>query len=177
MIAATQSLLAEHGIEGTTVDAVAKRSGVAKTTIYRHFQTGNELLVYVLACQIEPIEAPNTGTFEQDLLAMLTTMSRMLDDPALARMVLDMTSAATRDPELAAVKDAMIAERHRSLEEIVLRAMDRGDIPPVRVEEAVRFIEGPFAGRLMMNVGPMTPEELRRLARRLVEGLRADPKT
>lgn len=37
VMATTYELLAEEGLAGVTVDAIARRSGVAKTTIYRHW--------------------------------------------------------------------------------------------------------------------------------------------
>ncbi|MEM7276133.1 MAG: TetR/AcrR family transcriptional regulator, partial [Actinomycetota bacterium] len=144
VIEATQTLVAEHGMDGATVDAIAKRSGVAKTTIYRHFRTGNELLVHALDCQVERIPAPDTGSLEGDLVAMFTMLSHIAGDPGMRQMVLDMLSAASKDPDLAAVQEAMVAERKRPLEEIVLRAVDRGEIPPIPIDDAVIFIEGPF---------------------------------
>ena len=36
VMATTYELLSEGGLASVTVDAVARRSGVAKTTIYRH---------------------------------------------------------------------------------------------------------------------------------------------
>lgn len=45
VIAATLDLLAERGITATTIEAVAERSGVAKTTIYRQWDRQPELVL------------------------------------------------------------------------------------------------------------------------------------
>lgn len=37
LIAATMSLLAEHGMAGTTMTAIAERAGVSRPTLYKHF--------------------------------------------------------------------------------------------------------------------------------------------
>ena len=42
---ATADLVAEVGVERTTIDEIANRSGVAKTTIYRHFASKEVLVV------------------------------------------------------------------------------------------------------------------------------------
>ena len=45
MLDATAELVAEVGVERTTIDEIANRSGVAKTTIYRHFASKQVLVV------------------------------------------------------------------------------------------------------------------------------------
>src|SRR5919198_1676494 len=45
VMATTYELLSEEGLAGVTVDAVARRSGVAKTTIYRHWPSREALLL------------------------------------------------------------------------------------------------------------------------------------
>ena len=45
MLRAALEVVLEIGVPGFTIDEVARRSGVAKTTIYRHFDSRNDLLV------------------------------------------------------------------------------------------------------------------------------------
>ncbi|MEM9654645.1 MAG: TetR/AcrR family transcriptional regulator [Actinomycetota bacterium] len=170
----TQALLAEGGIDAFTIDAVAKRSGVAKTTLYRHWGSGNELLVHSLDCQVEQIPAPDKGSLEADLIEMFTVMATIMNDPGTRQLILEMMGAAAKDPDLAAVKNAMVAERHRPLEDIVLRAVDRGEIPPVNLEHATLFIEGPFMARVMMGRGLIDIEEIPSIIRMIIRGLGGD---
>lgn len=174
-IAATQELIAEAGISGFRMDAVAKRSGVAKTTLYRHWDSGNELLVHSLDCQVERIPTPDCGSLEADLIEMFTVMARIMNDPGVRQVVLEMTSAAAKDPELAAVKNAMVAERHRPLEEILMRAVDRGEIPPVDLDQATLFTEGPFMARLMMRNQEVDTDDIPIMVRMIVRGLGGSP--
>lgn len=173
-IDATQELIAEGGIGCFTMDAVAKRSGVAKTTLYRHWDSGNELLVHSLDCQVERIPTPDKGSLEEDLIEMFTMLAMIMSDPSTRQLIHEMMSAAAKDPELAAVKDAMVAERKRPLEEIVMRAVDRGEIPPIDIEEAAMFIEGPFMARTIMTNQPMGEEDIPRTVKMIVRGLGAD---
>lgn len=169
-IAATQELLADGGIPAFTIDAVAKRSGVAKTTIYRHWPSANELLVHSLDCQIERIPAPDTGSLVGDLTELYTTMVSIMNTSD-RQLILEMMAAAAKDPDLEAVKNAMLAERHRPLEDIVLRAVDRGEIPPVGLDQAVLFIEGPFMARVMSSGDPIDLDEVPPMIQLVVRGL------
>lgn len=156
---AAQSLVAECGMDGFTIDAVAKRSGVAKTTIYRHWNSANELLVHALDCQIEHIPAPDTSTLRGDLLQLFSMMRTILNTPGTRQMFLDMGSAAARDSELETVKKAMVDERTRPIREIVRRAIERGEIPEIDLEVATVLVEGPFIARMFMSSEPVEPWE------------------
>ena len=48
LLAAATEILIETGPSSVTVDAVAERSGVAKSTLYRHWESRSALLVDVL---------------------------------------------------------------------------------------------------------------------------------
>ncbi|MGH1489424.1 MAG: TetR/AcrR family transcriptional regulator [Acidimicrobiales bacterium] len=156
---AAQKLLAEDGIDGFTIDEVARRSGVAKTTIYRHWNSANELLVHTLDCQIERIQTPDTGTLRGDLLEMYTVVRGILNTPGTRQMFLDMASASARDSELETVKLAMLAERTRPIREILRRAIERGEIPDIDLEHASILIEGPFVARMFMSGEPVEAHE------------------
>ena len=64
---ATVDLLGEVGHGGTTVEAIAERSGVAKTTIYRHWPSRAPLLIDAFHCRVEHVEATPTGDVRADL--------------------------------------------------------------------------------------------------------------
>ena len=55
VLVAAQEVVRDAGIDGFTVDEVAHRSGVAKTTIYRHFHNAHHLVVAALDCMITPM--------------------------------------------------------------------------------------------------------------------------
>jgi AcrR family transcriptional regulator len=58
VLAATLALLERDGYRGLSVDAVAERSGVAKTTIYRHFRNKADLATAALAAYARPQDDP-----------------------------------------------------------------------------------------------------------------------
>src|ERR1051326_970845 len=70
IMATTYELLSEEGLAGVTVDAVARRSGVAKTTIYRHWPSREALLLDACAQMGPHFDVPNAGSLSKDLHAL-----------------------------------------------------------------------------------------------------------
>ncbi|MEM9563868.1 MAG: TetR/AcrR family transcriptional regulator [Actinomycetota bacterium] len=174
-IDATIAILGGDGIEGFSIEAVTRQSGVAKTTIYRHWSSANELLVDALDCHIETVAAPDTGSLRGDLEAMTTAALEVMAQPARRRMLLDLLSAAAADPDLEEIKQALVAERTQPIVEIVERAVDRGEIPPIEPERAITFVHGPLMARTMLQGEPPGAEELPELIDLIMRGLGADP--
>lgn len=172
-IGAAQLLLAECGIDGFTIDGVAKRSGVAKTTLYRHWHSANELMVHALDCQIEHVPTPDTGNLHGDLTALLMMMQSIVNTPGTRQLFLDMAGASARDPELDAVKLAMIDERTRPIREIVRRAAERGEIPEIDPAMSVVLVEGPFIARMILSPDPVTDDEVATYVDFIARGLGA----
>lgn len=170
-IDATLALVAEGGIDCFTMDGVAKRSGVAKTTLYRHWDSSNELLVTALDCKVEHIPGPDTGTLRGDLSALMSMMANIAGQPGNRELILEVLGLAARDPEFLAVNEAMMAERTRPIREIIERAVARGDIPPIDIDTATMLVEGPMHARLMMNPEPIKQEELPLFVNFVAQGL------
>ncbi len=170
-IEASQMLIAECGIEGFTMDGVAKLSGVAKTTLYRHWNSASELLVHALDCQVERIPTPDTGSLPGDLFELFSTMRAIINQPGTRQLFLEMASASARDPELESVKEAMVGERMRPIREIVRRAVERGEIPETDLEVAAVTVEGPFVARMFMSSEPLREDEVRAYIDFIARGL------
>lgn len=173
-IDATLHIVAERGIAGFTVDGVVKRSGVAKTTLYRHWESGNDLLVHSLDCNVQPITTPDTGSLVGDLTEMLATMAAIGAVDGNRRLMLDLLSAAAKDPDLAAVQEAMVAERKRPIVDVLERARGRGEIgPEVDDRTALLLIEGPVLARMLLAREPIGDDEIPPLAELIARALGA----
>lgn len=61
------ALLIQAGIGGVSVDEISRRSGVSKTTIYRHWRSRSALLLDACSKLGGAVDAPETGTVEGDL--------------------------------------------------------------------------------------------------------------
>jgi AcrR family transcriptional regulator len=78
VLGVTAQLLFERGFGGATVDEISRRSGVAKTTIYRHWPTRTDLLRDACSTLGTPLDAPDTGSFEADVTALVMNLAHLL---------------------------------------------------------------------------------------------------
>src|ERR1700677_2081100 len=97
----TYTLLSQGGISGVSVDEVSRRSGVAKTTIYRHWPSRSALLLEACMQFAPRLQAPNTGSLKGDLTAIATAMAQRLQTGGWSSVAPSIIDAAERDKELA----------------------------------------------------------------------------
>lgn len=168
---AAAGLLGDEGIDGFTVEEVARRSGVAKSTLYRHWDSGNELLMDALSCHIEQVPTPDTGSLFEDLTALFASLSTLIAEEGNRRLMLDMLAAAARDPELDEIKRAMMVERTNPIGVIIDRAVARGEIPAVNLDVALACIQGPFMAHTMMHGDPLDQTQVLQFVAFVVRGL------
>ena len=70
LMRATLQIAVDRGISGVTIEEVARRSGVAKTTIYRRYHNADELLheisaMYLAIPDSDPVPSPTREHFTQ----------------------------------------------------------------------------------------------------------------
>ena len=77
ILTAAEPLFAEHGYEGTSLNAIAKKAGVSKANIFHHFDNKESLYLHVLkqassemSALIDELE--NTGDSAQDQIKQYT---------------------------------------------------------------------------------------------------------
>src|SRR5919106_1913946 len=75
-IAAATDLIVERGVANLSIEEVAARSGVAKTTIYRHWPERASLIIDTARATFEHVVTPDTGTLRGDLEAYFDTVTR-----------------------------------------------------------------------------------------------------
>ena len=141
----TADLVAEVGVERTTIDEIASRSGVAKTTIYRHFASKQVLVVEAVhACTHIPVVS-DTGSLRDDLISCFSGTTKASYDGRLGDMMMSLMDAAQRDPELGRLVRAQTEQRRRFATEVIERAVARGDLPVgVDVDLLVTLVAGPL---------------------------------
>jgi AcrR family transcriptional regulator len=152
----TAELLAEGGLGGVSVDEVARRSGVAKTTIYRHWPTRSDLLIDACSQLGTRQEVPDTGSFAGDLRAHLTTLATLLQTARWSSVVPSVVDAAERDPDLAVILGRIQIGHAAPFREIIARAAQRGEIPAdTDVSAMVASLMGPLFYRRWFTREPI----------------------
>jgi AcrR family transcriptional regulator len=120
----------DRGWDGLTIEGVAARAGVGKSTIYRRYPCRVDLLVAAarrLAEERDPV--PDTGSLRADLTELVTSFVRMLTTTRTGQAIPLMVAATAKDPELAAPYREFLAERRASWRVPIDRAITRGELP------------------------------------------------
>ena len=173
-LAAATDLIVERGVSQLTIEEVASRSGVAKTTIYRHWPSAETLLIDALACQVEQLPTPNTGTIRGDLRAMFELLIPTVDRTDKARLIFGLLYAAADDLELRRSLTDLMRERINPLRTIVELARARGELPAsLDIDDAIDLIEGPFFYRYMFRGEEFDPDGFEILLEHVLRGLGA----
>ena len=129
VLRATSELLTESGLGGVSVEEVSRRSGVAKTTIYRHWATRADLVIDACSQISTKQDVPDTGSFEGDITAFLTSMATLLCTARWSSVVPSIIDAAERDPDMAQIHSIIQRGHAAPLQEIITRAARNGEIP------------------------------------------------
>jgi len=136
VLAAAAAVLGEHGLGGFSLEAVAQRADVARSTLYRHWPDREHLLLETIVEHGPAAEDPDTGRLRDDLLAAVGPFSAFLGDGATRAMLLSMLAEAARDPVMEDLHRRSTEVRRDVLRRIVARAVARGELPyDVEVEQ------------------------------------------
>jgi AcrR family transcriptional regulator len=175
---ATRDLLAEEGsVRALTVEAVAARSGVAKTTIYRRWRDKWELALDAVMLDMVPryveavrFDAPVDSTTTRDeLRAFVDVVIEVLESRPYGPAMQGLVSEIATDAALAQTyRERAIQPRIDQLQQVVERGVERGDLrPDTDVRLLHEFLLGPVFYRLLLSGLPLD----RNLADRLVDAL------
>ncbi len=126
---ATLEIAASSGIHACTFDAVSEHSGIARSTLYRHWNNQSELVMDALESQEIDFVAPDTGNLRDDMLSCLLALGHGLEHSVWAAMIPQLVAAASIDPEMRAIQKERHAYYTRFYVEIIERAKARGEVP------------------------------------------------
>jgi AcrR family transcriptional regulator len=126
--AATRDLLVEHGFAGLSIEGIAARAGVAKTTIYRRWDSKAALVIDAfLRGGRDHLDPPDTGSVRGDLIEMLRAFLTMVQQRG--DLVQALIAEQRRHPELAeAFRTTVLQQRQAAVREVLDRGVARGEI-------------------------------------------------
>jgi len=163
--AAWEQLIAE-GYGHFTVDTVAARARTSKPVLYRRWKTREDMLRATVrhrgAAESRPV--PDTGTLRGDLLALLTDANT--DRNPMAALVSSMLGSYYNKtgPSPAELRAEFRGQRGSVVEEVVNRAVERGEADPARLTP--RIIDLPFdlfRHEMVMTLKPVPDHVLRQI--------------
>lgn len=130
ILAAALELLVEVGYDRLSMDALAERARAGKATIYRHWSGKAPLVVDAIRqrkCEqlVDPVD---TGSLRDDLVLALVGHAEVFSEQDAA-VLTGVMSAMRTDPELAELVRSQLLEGRSDFDEIIDRAVSRGDLP------------------------------------------------
>ncbi|MER6942697.1 TetR/AcrR family transcriptional regulator [Nonomuraea sp. NPDC000554] len=157
VLEATQDELVKHGFHGLSMDAVAARAGVGKTTVYRRWGSAAGLVTDLMTELAEQSAShADTGTIEGDLRANAAGVLAALRDERLSATFQAVIAAATCDEEAATALRAFYARRIDEWAKVVDLAVERGELPAgTDGRELVRAVSAPLYYRLVVTREPV----------------------
>jgi AcrR family transcriptional regulator len=159
VLAATLGELTETGYAALTVENVARRAGVHKTTVYRRWLS-RESLVADAVTQLAGtrVPFPDSGDIRADIRALARSLVRFLASPAGRAVIAVMLSDAGRIPEVADTQRRYFEDRYRQAEPVIARAIERGQLPPgTDPAEVLRSVIAPIYLRVLVTAEPISP--------------------
>ncbi|MBB5936965.1 TetR-like C-terminal domain-containing protein [Streptomyces zagrosensis] len=153
-LTAAQQLLIEDGWAAVTHVAVAARSGVGRTTLYRHWPESAMLIRDVLARSFQADHSAPTGDLRTDLISELLALRAMLLDSVAERALRVMIERATADRASAIILEDCHRKGTELLREIVEAAKVRGELPgDLKADVAIDKLAGPMLFRRLFFNG------------------------
>lgn len=129
VLEAAIAILRESGQPGLTIEAVAARSGVAKTTIYRHFADRDELHVAALQAAAPEIQVRRTDDVVADMVDFCVALNDKLQHSEFGSLFATAIDGAERSESLAEILAGVGAERRRALDDRLRLALQAGELP------------------------------------------------
>ncbi|MDF3297807.1 TetR/AcrR family transcriptional regulator [Streptomyces tropicalis] len=180
ILAATRAALVELGWSKLTLQDVATRAGVAKTTLYRRWAGKNELVVDAVAELFDELRLPDLGSLAADIEGVVLQFAAILARPEAKSGLMAVVAESTRDDALRERIRCSIVERQKRLVlEGRARAQTRGELPAEPdPEQAARtadlifdVVAGAVVHRTLVSAEPADGEWVRSFTRVLLVGL------
>jgi len=177
VLTATLDLLTQAGLGELTIDDISRHSGVAKTTIYRHWPNRSALVIDACSRMTDGEEAPpDTGSLEDDVRAILTNIAELLGTARWSSIVPSIVDVAEHDPDFADLH-SRIQRRHAApLRAALDQAAVRGEIPPAADRSAIAAaLLGPLFYRRWFSREPIDATFVEIVIRGAIAGTHQDP--
>lgn len=156
---ATLAELVSHGYDETSVEAIAARAGVHKTTIYRRWQTKERLVAEALGAAADSrIDVRDSGDIDSDLRVLAQSILRTLASRETVALVRVLVSGAQASAMARQMFQGYWLARLGHVGPMVNAAVRRGQLPPGTDAAALmHYLAAPLFHRVLVTGEPLTP--------------------
>lgn len=169
LVAAVLELLVEVGYAATTIEAVAKRSGVSRPTIYRRWPSRAQMVEYALFGISQSAAQPVTANLRKDITLWVDGAVERLSRPAVAAALPGLITESGRTGS----GRHLLAVRREHFAQLVRAGKRRGD---VRRSADTDVVFDMMIGAIFLRISsgiPVEPPFARQLALSVLSALSA----
>jgi AcrR family transcriptional regulator len=155
------ALLGESGYTAFNMEAVAKKAGVSKSTLYRHWPTKVLLIADALeTLNVQPRPGPAEGDVRERVTLLLRHLAEALAASPFAACIPGLIEASKHHQEVADFLHAYSARRRETLVAVLRDAAAAGELPEdFDAETAALALSGAIFYRRIMTSAPYAAED------------------
>jgi AcrR family transcriptional regulator len=172
------ALLGSHGYAGLTLDALAARSGVAKTTILRRWPSKAAVAAAgVERLALQSVDVPDSGDLRVDLLALLHGAVEAFVR-GRGQFVARLIREAGHHPEITDLLYTVIHTRRQAYRRVLALAIARGELAPsIDQDLLIDLLIGPIWTRMLITRDPITREYVDSIVEAVLIAFDVEPTT
>ncbi len=173
ILSATLELLGEHGYERMTIEAVARRAGVGKPTVYRRWSSKRDLVIDVLNHISDLPEMPAEGTARERLTDFMEEWWRLIVKAGHPSYRLQsLIGEMGRNPELGkSFRKALVDNRRKKIMTVLREGMESGELrPDLDIILATDMIFGTVIAQRLVSEARAGTDGWRRIVEYLFDG-------
>ncbi|WP_260860664.1 TetR/AcrR family transcriptional regulator [Mycobacterium tilburgii] len=155
--------IVERGYDDMTIDAVAVRAGTSRAVLYRRWPNKQELVLAALSHEAakDVVVMPDTGSLRGDVVELLRQANKLRVELATALMTRLGDFYQRTGCSLADLRAFVLGERDAVLEQVIQRAIDRGEVEPQQVTDRIVCLPVElFRYEILMTLQPLSDEAI-----------------
>jgi AcrR family transcriptional regulator len=165
-------LITQHGVKALSIDDVVQRSGVAKTTLYRHFGGLDGLVFALVGSRVQAAPQRDTGSLRTDLRDIQRAYLALFESPLQRELFVWMTTNAMQNPAAAALFRSTRFDQRGPTVVALQRAIARGEVPPtIDIQLAMHLIQGTMISKRVIGDERLTEVEFNELTDMMLAAL------
>lgn len=145
---ATLDELARVGYGSLSIEGVAKRAGVGKATIYRHWDGKLDLVADAVTTLKQAVQPPESDDPRERIAGLVRALAEHLADSRFSACMPAIWEASERDPLVREFHHRTSAERRAIMVGLLENARDAGHLTP---EVDLELITDQLAGPLFLH--------------------------
>jgi AcrR family transcriptional regulator len=156
--------LGDAGYGPMTIEGVAARAGVGKSTIYRHWPGKLELVEDAFRTLKAAVTVPDGGSFRDRVVSVIEQVASLIAASTYSACMPALIEAAERDPSVRDFHNRFSGERREVLVELLRSGVESGDLRADSDPELLAdALVGPLILRRLMLPEPCDPSLVPRL--------------